>query len=50
MSIAMRPTPTDIANAIAKIEAGPDPVSGECEFPDYPDPVSHWYCALRLAA
>jgi hypothetical protein len=25
----MKPTPTDIADAIAKCEAGPDPVSGE---------------------
>jgi hypothetical protein len=42
----MKPTPIDIADAIAKIEAGPDPVSGEYEFPDYLDPGSHWYCAL----
>jgi hypothetical protein len=33
----MKPTPTDIADAIAKCEAGPDPVSGEYEFLDYRD-------------
>jgi hypothetical protein len=42
----MKPTPTDIADAIAKCEAGPDPVSGEYEFPDYRDAGSHWFCVL----
>jgi hypothetical protein len=42
----MKPTPTDIADAIAKCEAGPDPVSGEYEFLDYRDAGSHWFCVL----
>jgi hypothetical protein len=43
---AVKPTPTDIADVIAKCEAGPDPVSGEYEFPDYRDAGSHWFCVL----
>ena len=43
---AVKPTPTDIADAITKCEAGPDPVSGEYEFPDYQDAGLHWFCFL----